>query len=68
MTISGSLITTGNGIDPAFHVPVFIGKHADDRGRPERREEERALCVTENGTSSSSATAVIGEDDWERAM
>jgi hypothetical protein len=49
MTISGShinLTTTGNGVVPAFHVPVFIGKHIGTRGSTERREEKkRALSV-----------------------
>jgi hypothetical protein len=51
------------GVDPAFHVPVFIGKHVDHRGITIRRVEERALCGTENGTSLISVSAVIGEDD-----
>jgi hypothetical protein len=45
MTISGSLTATGNGVVPAFHVPVFIGKHVDNRGSTERREEESTLSV-----------------------
>jgi hypothetical protein len=41
MTISGSLTATGNGVVPAFHVPVFIGKHVSNRGSTVRRGEER---------------------------
>lgn len=45
MTISGSLTATGNGVVPAFHVPVFIGKHAGNRGSTKGRAEEIAHSV-----------------------
>jgi hypothetical protein len=36
-----NLTATGNRIVPAFHVPVFIGKHTGNRGTETRPRKKR---------------------------